>query len=121
LFVADLFHPVNHLAVEIFLNGDVRHGRGRRGAMPMLFARRKPDHVARPDFFNRAALALRPAATRRHDQGLAQRMRVPRGSGAGLKRDAGTAARAGRFPGLEQGVNAHRAGEPIGRSFVGRL
>jgi len=24
LFVADLFHPVNDLAVEIFLNGDVR-------------------------------------------------------------------------------------------------
>src|SRR6266566_9842624 len=32
LFVADLFHPVGGLAVELFLNGDVRHGRGCRGA-----------------------------------------------------------------------------------------
>ena len=28
LFVADLFHPVDDLAVERFLNGDMRHGRG---------------------------------------------------------------------------------------------
>ena len=25
LFVADLFHPIDHLAVERFLNGDVSH------------------------------------------------------------------------------------------------
>ena len=36
LFVADLFHPVNRFAVELFLNGDVRHGRGRRSTMPIL-------------------------------------------------------------------------------------
>jgi hypothetical protein len=49
LFVADLFQPVDGLAVELFLNGDVGHGRGGRGAMPVLLARRDPDHVARPD------------------------------------------------------------------------
>jgi hypothetical protein len=38
LFVADLFHPVNNLAVELFLYGNVRHGRCRRGAMPVLLA-----------------------------------------------------------------------------------
>jgi len=27
LFVADLFHPVDDLSVELFLNGDVSHGR----------------------------------------------------------------------------------------------
>jgi len=27
LFVADLFHPVDNLSVELFLNGDVSHGR----------------------------------------------------------------------------------------------
>ena len=32
LFVTDLFHPLNRLAVELFLNGDVRHRRRRRGA-----------------------------------------------------------------------------------------
>ena len=38
LFVTNLFHPVNGLAVELFLNGDVRHGCGRRGAVPVLLA-----------------------------------------------------------------------------------
>jgi hypothetical protein len=55
LFVADLFHPVDGLAVELFLNGDVRHGRGRRSTMPMLLARGEPDHVTRPDFFDRSS------------------------------------------------------------------
>jgi hypothetical protein len=54
LFVADLFHPVNRFAVELFLNGDVRHRRRRRGAMPMLLARRELDHVTGPNFFDRA-------------------------------------------------------------------
>src|ERR1035441_206587 len=120
LFVADLFHPVNGSAVELFLNGDVRHGRGCRGTVPMLFARRKPDHVARPDFFNRAAPTLHAPAASGHDQGLTQRMRVPRGSGAGFERDTGT-DRARRSAGLKQGVDAHRAGEPVGRSIFGRL
>src|SRR5262249_24319824 len=89
LFVADRFHPVHRLAVELFLDGDVRHGRGRRGAVPVLLARREPDHVARPDLLDRAAPALGQAAAGRHDQGLAQRVGVPRRPGAGLERDAG--------------------------------
>jgi len=28
LFVADLFHPVDNLPMELFLSGDARHGRG---------------------------------------------------------------------------------------------
>lgn len=28
LFVTDLFHPVHRSAIELFLNGNVRHGRG---------------------------------------------------------------------------------------------
>src|SRR5947199_3844685 len=36
LFVADLFHPVGGLAVELFLDGDVSHGRGWRGTVPMF-------------------------------------------------------------------------------------
>src|SRR5207245_3005731 len=31
LLVADLLHPVDHLAVFLFLNGDVGHGCGSRG------------------------------------------------------------------------------------------
>ena len=67
LLVADLFHPVDNLAVEFFLNGDVGHGRGGRGPMPVLLAGREPDHVTRTDFLNRAAPSLRPAAARCHD------------------------------------------------------
>ena len=62
LLVADLFHPVDDLAVQRFLNGDMRHCRRRRGAVPVLLAGRKPDHVAWPDFLDRPAPALRPAA-----------------------------------------------------------
>ncbi len=87
LFVADLLHPVNHFAVERFLNGDVRHGRGGRGAMPMLFARREPDHVAGPNLLDRAAPTLRSPAASRNDQRLAKRMGVPCGSSARLERD----------------------------------
>src|SRR2546430_17462027 len=77
LFVADLFHPVDGLAVELFLNGDVRHGRGCRGAVPMFLTRREPDHVPWPNFLDWTTPALYPAAARRHEQGLAQRVAVP--------------------------------------------
>ena len=73
LLVADLFHPIGGLAVELFLDGDVRHGRGWRSAVPMFLTRREPDHVTRADFFDRATPALHAAAAGRHDQGLAQR------------------------------------------------
>ena len=120
LFVADFFQPVHGFAVELFLNGDVRQGRGGRGAVPMFLARRKPDDVARPNFFNRSAPALCQSAASGHDQGLAQRVRVPRGASARLKRDDGT-GHSRRITALERRVNAHRAGKPVGRSFVGRL
>src|SRR5437879_5309016 len=63
LFVADLFHPVHDLAVESFLNRDVRHGCCRCCAMPMFQSWWEPHHVAGTDFLNRSALSLRPAAT----------------------------------------------------------
>ena len=118
--VADLFHPVNRLAVELFLNGDVRHGRGWRGTVPMLLARRELDHVTRTDLLNRPAPMLREAAARRHDQRLAQRMSMPCGTRTRLKRDT-RADRARRWVWLKQRVNTHRAGEPIRRTFAGRL
>src|SRR5262249_36229009 len=76
-------------SVELFLNGNVRHGRGCRGAVPVLLTRREPDHVTGPDFLDRAAPALGQAAASRHDQGLAQRVGVPRRPSAGLERDTG--------------------------------
>src|SRR5882762_8201485 len=90
LFVADLFHPVDDLAVGIaLLDGDMGHrGRWRR-SVPMLYAGRARDHVTGPDFLDRAAPILRPAKAGRNDQGLTERMRVPGTPGARLKCDAG--------------------------------
>ncbi len=90
------------------------------GAVPVLLARREPDHVAGADFLDRAAFALHPAAAGGDDQDLAERMRVPRGAGAGLEGDRLPAAARG-VGRLEQRVDAHRAGEPLGRPFAGRL
>ena len=73
-----------------------------------------------PDFLDRAALALDPAAAGGDDQRLTERMRVPGGAGAGLERDAG-AANAGRIGRAEQRIDADRAGELVRRSLAGRL
>src|SRR5208337_5202175 len=70
LLAGDLFHPVDGLAVELFLNGDVRHVRSCSGAVPMFLTRREPDHVTRPNFLYRAFPALHEAAASRHDQYL---------------------------------------------------
>jgi hypothetical protein len=61
LFVADLLHPFDDLAIEILLNGDMRYRRGRRGAMPMLFIRWAPDDVARSNLDFWTAFALYPS------------------------------------------------------------
>ena len=52
LLVADLFHPVGGFAFELFLKGDMDHGRGRRSAMPVFQTRRDPDNVTLPYFLN---------------------------------------------------------------------
>jgi hypothetical protein len=83
LFVADLFHPVDRFAVKLFLNGDMGHRRGWSGAVPMLLTRRNPDDVTRPNFLDQAFPALCPATTSQNDQGLAERVGVPCGSGSG--------------------------------------
>src|SRR5438046_5570168 len=88
LLVGDLFHPVNHFAILLFLDGDVRHGRGWRGTMPMLLAGREPDHVTGVDFLNRSAFALGPAAARGDDESLTERMRMPCGPRARLEGNA---------------------------------
>src|SRR5438105_4215368 len=67
LFVADLFHPFDGLAVELFDNGDVRHHGRRSSTVPMLLTGRTPDNIAWPNFLFRTALALHPAASGRDD------------------------------------------------------
>src|SRR4051795_11019653 len=54
LFVANLLQPVDVLAVDGRLDGDVGHGSGGRCAVPVLDAWRKPDHVAGPDLLLRS-------------------------------------------------------------------
>src|SRR6202011_1049481 len=58
-------------------------------AMPMLFVRRNPDDIARPDLAHRPALGLNPADARDDVQRLAQGVRMPIGPCARLEGDAG--------------------------------
>src|SRR5947208_16742410 len=91
LCLTHLLHPVDDLAVvERFLNGDVRHSARWHCAVPMFFVRREPDHVARPDFFDRSAFALRPSQTGCDDQRLTEWMRMPGSARTRLERDACT-------------------------------
>ena len=78
--------------------------------MPVLLVWWKPDDVARTDFFDRPAFGLRPAKAGRDNQGLAERMGVPCGTGARLEGDV-TAAHTWRIANLEHGVDADGAGK----------
>src|SRR5207249_3412705 len=71
LFVADLFHPGRRLAIKLFLNRDMGHGRCRRGTVPVLLIWRDPYHVTRPNRLDGSTPALHQTATRCHDQSLA--------------------------------------------------
>jgi hypothetical protein len=86
----------------------------------MFLTRRYPDNITRPNFLDWAPPALHETAAGRHDQYLTERVGVPCGPGAGLERDT-CAERACRIICLEQGVNAHRAGKILSRSFSGGL
>src|SRR5260370_4474022 len=117
LLVADLLHPIDDLPIELCLHGDMRHGSCRRRAMPVLFPTREPHHIARPNFLDWTALALRPAAAGCDKQGLTERMCVPRGAGSRLEGHA-RGERASRSICLEQWIDSHRAGEPVGGAFA---
>src|SRR5579862_5622650 len=67
MFVADLFHPIDGLTVELFYNSDMRHRGGRGLAVTMLDAGRTPDYIPGPDFLFAPIPALRPAAAGRDD------------------------------------------------------
>src|SRR6476646_1531639 len=120
LLVTHVLHPVHYLAVFLFLNGDVRHGRRRRSSMPVLLTRREPDYVAGPDFLDGAVPALRAAAARCDNKSLAERVRVPCRPCSRLKGYAG-ALNKGRIGRLKKRVNPHRASEPVCWTFTGRL
>src|SRR5665213_356450 len=120
LLGGDVIQPVDVLSVEFFLDRYVRHRRGRRSAVPMLFIGGKPHHVAGVDFLYRSALALNAADAGGDYQGLSERMGVPCRAGTRLKGDApGRCARG--FGRCKKWIDAYRAGEPFWRSPSRRL
>jgi hypothetical protein len=120
LFVTNLLHPVGRFTVELFENGHVRHSRGGSGAVPMLFAGRKPNHVARPNLFDWTSPALGQAGACGYDQSLTQRMSMPGSPSGGLERNTGT-KHASWIVRFEQWINADSAGKIVRGSFAGRL
>src|SRR6185369_10026171 len=106
--------------IHIFLHGDMSHARAWRSAMPMFLTRRNRDDVTLVNFLDLTAPLLDPAGARGHDQGLAQRVNVPVGAGAGLEGDAG-ARGAGWNVGREQRIDARGTGEVFGGCDGGRL
>ena len=112
LFVANLFHPLDNFAVQRFLNGDMSHCGRRRGAVPMLLVRRKPDHIAWPDLLDRSAIALRPPKSGRDDQCLPEWMSVPGSASTRLERDT-RATNPRRLGCLEQRFDADVTLKPI--------
>src|ERR1700733_1369092 len=87
LLVADLLHPLDRLAVERLLDGDVGHGGGGGGAMPMLLAGCEDHDVAGTNLLDRAAFALRPAAPCSDDEDLTERVGMPGRARARLETD----------------------------------
>src|SRR5207247_1496798 len=94
LLVADLFKPLDVLAVDLLLDRDVRHRRSRRGSVPVLHAGWDADDVALAHLLNRTSPTLNPSGACRHDQHLAKWMGVPGRARSRLEGDrAGGSAR----------------------------
>jgi hypothetical protein len=118
LLVGDLFHPFHVFPVDGSRNGNMRHGGGGGGAMPMFDLWRAPDHVARFDVFYRASPYLCPANASGHDQVLPGRVRVPGGSGPWLEGDR-RPGKGRRISGRKQRVDTDMAGKECGRPCAG--
>ena len=86
--VGHRLHPGHETSVQRFLHCDVGHAIGRRGAVPVLFARRNPHDIAGPYLKYRTALGLDPADARDDVERLAERVGMPVGPCARLEGDA---------------------------------
>src|SRR5258708_22821736 len=120
LFITDLFHPGNGLAIKLFLKSDMGYGSGWRSAMPVFLRRRAPDHVPWMNLLDRTIPALRAAAPSGHEQGLAQRVGVPSSASTRLECHTGT-LHTRRIGYLKQRITADRTGKILSRSFARRL
>src|SRR5207249_3557085 len=85
-----------------------------------LLTGRKPNHIARPDFLDRAGPTLRPPKAGRDDQRLTEWMCMPGGAGTRLERDACATNTCG-LRRLEQRINSYGTRKPIRRTFAGIL
>src|SRR2546427_1392843 len=83
----------------------------------MFLFRRTRDHIPGMNLLDGTSPALHEAATRRHDERLTQGMGMPGAAGAGLDRAARN-LRAPRSARLEQGLDAHFAGERLLRTIA---
>src|SRR5437660_7968225 len=88
--------------------------------MPVFLTGCKPDHIAWPNFLDRAAPTLGPTKAGRDDQHLTEWMCMPGGAGTRLERDVRTTNTCG-FGRLEQRINAHGTRKPISWTFRGSL
>ncbi len=68
--VGNFFHPIDGFAVEQLCDGDMGHGGGGSGSVPMFFAGWKPDDISGLNGFNRSTFALGASTASRHDEGL---------------------------------------------------
>ena len=85
LLVTNVFHPLDNLPVQAFLDGNVGHGRSRRGPMPVFHSRWNPDNIALSNLLDGAAPLLNPTRAVRYDQDLTEGMRMPCTPRAGLE------------------------------------
>src|SRR5688572_12320154 len=108
LLIANLFHPISGLAIELFHNRDMCHGCSWCSSMPMLLAWWRPDYITRPNLLDRCSPTLDETGAGRHDECLAERMTVPGCPSTELESDT-SHTRACRIRCLEQGVNANIA------------
>jgi hypothetical protein len=117
LLVSNFLQPVDVLAIQRFLDRDVRHRRRRCRTMPMLVARGASDYIACADLDDRLAFALRPAAARGDDQSLSKWMGVPGRACTRLESHAG--ARYTRRRGWSvQWVDPDDTGKVFGGAFL---
>jgi hypothetical protein len=98
----------------------MRHGRRRRRAVPVLHAGRNPDDVAGADLLNGATPMLHQSHTGCDDECLAEWMRVPSSTRAGLEDDR-TATDPCRRASLKSAIDADSTGEIVRGTNARRL
>src|SRR5918995_3258881 len=118
--LSHVLHPVHVLAVDLLLNGDMRHAVHGSGTVPVLHPWRSPDDVTGTDLLLLAAPGLDPPDTGGDNQMLASWVGVPGGTRTRCKGDL-TSAGSGVLRRAEEGLHNHVAGEGLCGSVHRRL